>query len=122
MEVSSAVSRFSIAVHPQELQAAINNALQAWAAALRDNSQAPARVQSTPRVLDLQDPADPVLLVDVPDLAPAPALALRVPAALAVRDLLAALRLPARHRGPSAHHRIALAAADSSIPRPRKAQ
>lgn len=92
-------------------------------AALPDNSRALVRVPNTQRVLDLQDLVDRVVRpVDVPDLELAPASVLRGPAALAARDLLAALRPPAKHHARSAHRRIALAAADNSIQRRRKAQ
>jgi hypothetical protein len=71
----------------------------------------------------LQELADLVRPVDVPDLAHAPASALRVLVVLVARDLeLAALRQPARHHVRSAHLRIAPAAAASNIRRPRKAR
>ena len=111
----------SLIAGPRGLQAVINNARPVQVVP-PDNSLVPAHVPSTPRALDLQDPADPVLLGDVQDLAHARASALRVQAASAAHDLLAAHRRPARRRARSAHHRIARAAVDSSIPRRRKAQ
>lgn len=119
-EVSSAASRSLIAVRPQGLQAAISNAPQLWVA-LRVSSPV-ARAPSIRRALDLQGLAAPVRPVGVPDSAHAPVLEHRVPAALAVRDLLVVLRLPARHRARSAHHRIAHAAVDNNIRKRRKAQ
>jgi hypothetical protein len=105
-------------VHP----AAISNALPEQVA-LRDNSLAPAHAPNTQPAAGLQDLAVRAAhLVDALDLALVRALALRVPAALAHARVLAALRLPARHRARSVHRRIALDAADSSIPRRRKAQ
>ena len=87
------------------------------------NFLALVRVPSTRRVLDLQDPVDPVAhLVDAPDLAHGPDLARRGPVALAAPDPQAVLRQQARHHARSAHRRIAHAVADSSIQRRRKAQ
>ena len=117
----SAASRSLIAVRRQDLQAAISNAPQVWVVALQASSPVD-RVRSTPRAPDLQDLAAPVHPGDVPDSAHVPGLALRVRAALAVRGLLVALRRPVRRRVRSVHHRIAHAAVDNSIPRPRKAQ
>ena len=87
-----------------------------------DSSQAPARVPSTRPAADLQDLAAQARLVGGPDLAHVPASALRVPEALAHDLAPAELRRPVRHHARSARHRIALAAADSSTPRPRKVQ
>ena len=111
----------SLIAGPRGLQAVINNARPVQVVP-PDNSLVPAHVPSTPRALDLQDPADPVLLGDVQDLAHARASALRVQAASAAHDLLAAHRRPARHRARSVHPRIVHVAVDSSTPRRRKAQ
>jgi hypothetical protein len=121
VQASSAASRSLIAVRRQDLRAAISNAPPVWVA-LRASSQA-ARVPSIPRALDLQDLAAPEHPVDVPDSAHAPALALRVPAVLAAHaPVQAALRQQARRLARSAHRRIALAAAASSIRKRRKAR
>ena len=100
----------------------ISNALPEQVA-LRDNSLAPAHAPNTQPAAGLQDLAvRAARLVDALDLALVQDSALRAPEALAHDRVLAALRLPARHRARSAHHRIAHDVADSSIPRPRKAQ
>jgi hypothetical protein len=105
---------------PPVPRAAISNALLGQVD-LQDNSQAPGHVPSTQPAADLQVLAAQAHLVDGPDLAHALASELRVPVDLALRAPVA-LRLRARHRARSARHRIAHAAAASSIPRQRKAQ
>jgi hypothetical protein len=117
---SSAASR-SLIAGPRELPEAISSARPVQVVLL-DSSQALVRVPNTRRAQDLQAPAGLVLPADVPDSGHAQASALRAPAALADRDLLEALRLPARLPVRSAHRRIALAAVDNSIRRRRKAQ
>jgi len=112
----------SLIADPLALLEAINNAHQA-PVALPDNSPARVHVPSTRLVLDLQDLVEQALPVDVLDLAHAPASALRAPAGLVAHDPVpAALRLPARPLAHSEHRRTALAAADNSTPRRRKAQ
>jgi hypothetical protein len=112
----------SLIADPLALLEAINNAHQA-PAALPDNSQARVPVPSTPHVPGLQDLVEQALPVDVLDLAHAPASALHVRADLVVHDPVpAALRLPVRRLAHNEHRRTALAAADNSTPRRRKAQ
>jgi len=112
----------SLIADPLALLEAINNAHQA-PAALLDNSPARVPVPSTPHVPGLQDLAEPALPVDALDLAHAPASALRAPAGLVVHDRVpAALRQQVRRLAHSEHRRTALAAADNSTPRRRKAQ
>lgn len=110
-----------IADHRARLEDSSNVRLEPVAP--RGSSPALVHVPSTRRVLDLQDPAGPVVpLADDLDLAPDPDLALHAPAALAHDRVPAALLRPVRRRARNAHHRIAPAAVASSIQRPRKAQ
>lgn len=104
-------------VHPE----AISNALLE-PVALPDNSPVPVRAPNTQPAAVLRALAALAHLVDAPVLAPVQDSALRALEALAHDRVLAALRLPARHRARSAHHRIAHDVADSSTPKPRKAQ
>lgn len=120
MQASNAASQSLIAgpqVHPE----AISNALLE-PVALPDNSPVPVRAPNTQPAAVLRALAALAHLVDAPVLALVQDSALRALEALAHDRVLAALRLPARHRARSAHHRIAHDVADSSTPKPRKAQ
>jgi hypothetical protein len=116
----SEASQSSIA-GPQAHPAADSSNARQVLVALPGSSPA-VRDPSTRPAPDLQALAALVPPADVLDLGHAPDSALRVPAAL-VHDLVQAvlLRLAKRHVR-SAHHRIAHAAAVSSIRRPRKAR